>query len=147
MNAPANASTNVKEVVPFLRVSGMEQSLRYYMDGLGFTMKHKWVVEGRVRWCWLVLGGAALMLQEFRKEGHNSWTPTGKVGEGMSLCFTCQDALTIYHEVRSRGIETEEPFVGNAMWVTGLTDPDGYRLFFESPTDTPEETKLSEVKG
>jgi len=26
-------------------------------------------------------------------------------------------------------------------------DPDGYRLFFESPTDTPEETKLSEVKG
>jgi hypothetical protein len=30
------------------------------------------------------------------------------------------------------------------MWVTSLTDPDGYRLFFESDTDVPEETKLSE---
>ena len=30
------------------------------------------------------------------------------------------------------------------MWVTGLSDADGYRLYFESPTDTPEDTKLSE---
>jgi lactoylglutathione lyase len=146
MNPDAKLDTNVREVVPFFAVSSMEESLAYYVDGLGFTMKHKWVVEGKIRWCWLVLGGAALMLQEFLKEGHNSWTPTGKVGEGVSLCFTCQDALAIYHEVRSRRIEADEPFVGNAMWVTGLTDPDGYRLFFESPTDTPEETKLSEVK-
>lgn len=45
----------------------------------------------------------------------------------------------------SRGIEASEPQVGNNMWVTGLTDPDGYRLFFESATDVPEETKLSEL--
>ena len=30
------------------------------------------------------------------------------------------------------------------MWVVGLTDPDGYRIYFESPTDVPEETFLSE---
>ena len=30
------------------------------------------------------------------------------------------------------------------MWVTFLPDPDGYRLEFESSTDTPEETKLSD---
>jgi len=35
--------------------------------------------------------------------------------------------------------------VGNAMWVTCLSDPDGYRLDFESPTNVPEDTKLSEV--
>ncbi len=132
---------NVKEVVPFLGVSSMERSVRYYVDGLGFTMKNKWVVDGKVRWCWLTLGGAAVMLQEFHKER----VPAGKLGEGTSLCFQCEDALTIYHEVRSRGIEASEPQVGNAMWVTGLSDPDGYRLFFESATDTPEETKLSEV--
>ena len=33
------------------------------------------------------------------------------------------------------------------MWVTSLTDPDGYRLGFESLTDTPEDTKLSEVEA
>jgi len=147
MNLDSKPDGNVKQVVPFFGVSSMERSFRYYVDGLGFTMKYQWVVDGKLRWCWLERGGAALMLQEFLKEGHDSWVPTGKVGEGVSLCFQCEDALAIYHEVRSRGIEAAEPFVGNSMWVTGLSDPDGYRLFFESVTDVPEDTKLSEVKG
>jgi lactoylglutathione lyase len=138
---------NVKEVVPFLRVSDMERSLHFYIDGLGFTTKHRWIVDGKVRWCWLVLGGAALMLQEFPREGHDSWVPAGKVGEGVSLNFTCEDAVLIYRELTARGIEASEPEVGNSMWVTTLRDPDGYRLEFESPTETPEDTKLSEVKA
>jgi len=36
-----------------------------------------------------------------------------------------------------------EPFVGNGMWVTTFTDPDNYKIFFESATDVPEETKYS----
>ena len=139
--------TNVKEVVPFLIVSDMERSVRYYIDGLGFTMKHEWVVDGKLRWCWLTLGGASLMLQEFFREGHGSWVREGKLGEGVSLCFICEDAIRIYDEVRSRGIEASEPEVGNAMWVTSLSDPDGYRLDFESATDAVEETKLSEVRS
>jgi lactoylglutathione lyase len=31
------------------------------------------------------------------------------------------------------------------MWVTPLTDPDGYRIFFETLTDVPEDTQYSEV--
>jgi lactoylglutathione lyase len=147
MNTGPKADRNVKEVVPFLSVSDMERSVRYYVDGLGFTIKHKWVVDGKLRWCWLALGGAAVMLQEFSKEGRDSWTPQGKVGEGVSLWFICEDALAIYHEVTSRGIEAPEPQVGNAMWVTSLSDPDGYRLNFESPTDAAEDTKLSEMSG
>jgi lactoylglutathione lyase len=138
---------NVKEVIPFFNVWDMEGSLRYYIDGLGFSMKHKWIVDGKVRWCRLVLGGAALMLQQFAREGHDSWVPSGTVGEGVSLHFTCGDALAIYYAVRSRGIDASEPQVGNGMWVTGLRDPVGYRLFFESSTDIPEDTKLSEVRG
>lgn len=30
------------------------------------------------------------------------------------------------------------------MWVTSLTDPDGYRLDFESMTDAPEESECME---
>ena len=29
------------------------------------------------------------------------------------------------------------------MWVFSVTDPDGYRLEFESPTDVPEGTEYS----
>jgi len=146
MDADAKPEGNVKQVVPFLRVSDIERSVSYYTEALGFKIRNKWVVEGRLRWCWLELGGAALMLQQFPKEGQDSWSPACKVGEGVTLCFTCQDAVAIYHQARSLGIEASEPQVGNAMWVTCLSDPDGYRLDFESPTDTPEDTKLSEVK-
>ena len=70
----------------------------------------------------------------------------GESRRGACHSFICEDALAIYHDSRCRGIEASEPQVGNAMWVTGLSDPDGYRLYFESETDTPEDTKLSEVK-
>ena len=143
MNLQTQAATkvNVKQAVPFFRVANMEESLRYYVDGLGFEMTNKWIDDdGQLRWCWLQLGGAALMLQEFRKHGQNSWVASGKLGEGVSICFQCEDALAIYNELKSRGIEAGRPFVGNAMWVTTLTDPVGYKLEFESPTDVPEET-------
>jgi lactoylglutathione lyase len=148
MSAAAEPDTNVRQVVPFFRVSDMDRSLRYYVDDLGFAMKHKWVVDDKVRWCWLELGGAALMLQEHNKDGTHAWKPAaGKLGEGVSLCFQCRDAVALYREFTSRGVEASEPQVGNSLWVSCLADPDGYRLEFGSPTDTPEETKLSELKG
>ncbi len=134
----------VKQAVPFLSVSDIETSVRYYVDGLGFAITKQWVHEGKLRWCWLELGGAALMLQEFWKEGPHAWVPEEKLGVGVSVNFICEDAVAIYREITARGIEAREPFVGNAMWVTGLTDPDGYDLYFESDTDVPEETTLSQ---
>jgi lactoylglutathione lyase len=136
---------NVKQVWPFLRVSNMEQSICYYVDGLGFEIKQRWVVDGKLRWCALKLGGATLMLQEFRTQGPNAWTADTKCGVGVSLCFQCEDAVAIYREVTSRGIEASEPEVGNNMWVTMLSDPDGYKVEFESATDVPEDTRRSEI--
>lgn len=139
-------NANVKQAVPFFRVSNIETSVRYYVDGIGFEMTRKWIVEGRLRWCWLQHGEAALMLQEFPKEGHDSWSPKGKVGEGVSICFLCDDALAIYRAVTAKGIKASRPFVGNGMWVTSLSDPDGYRIEFESLTDLPEDTQYSEPR-
>jgi lactoylglutathione lyase len=132
------SKNNVQQVVPFFRVSNMENSIRYYVDGLGFEMTRKWIPKDKIEWCWLQLGDAALMLQTFRK------VPEQKVGVGVSICFQCQDALQIYREVKSRGIEIARPFVGNALWTTSTIDPDGYRIEFASPTDVPEETEYAE---
>jgi Lactoylglutathione lyase and related lyases len=135
---------NVTEAVPFFAVSNLEASVRFYVDGLGFEMTKKWIDDGKLRWCWLQLGGAALMLQEFRTEGHDSWVPESKVGVGVSICFMCEDALAIYRQVTARGIPALRPFVGKGLWVTSLRDPDGYKVDFESLTDVPEDTVLSE---
>ena len=134
------SDANVKQSVPFFRVSSMESSLRFYVDGLGFEMTHKWVPDGSVRWCWLQRGGAALMLQDFRRDDGTQWTPNGALGLGVSVMFTCRDALAIYREAIGKGLDASRPFVGNGMWVTQLRDPDGYEIGFESLTDVPEET-------
>ena len=143
MSPTSAPSANLTQVVPFLGVTDMERSLRFYLDGLGFVMKNEWEPEGKIRWCWLTRGGASIMLQEYVP----GCRPEGALGQGVSLSFQCEDAVALYHEFLSRGIEAKEPFVGNSMWVTVLTDPDGYRVEFESMTDVPEETGLSEFEA
>jgi lactoylglutathione lyase len=126
MSTAAVTTADVKQSVPFFGVTNMEASLKFYVDGLGFRMKH---------------GDAAIMLQEF-------WPgrrPTETLGTGVHVCFMCEDALALYREFKSRGLQTRKrPFVGNCLWVVPVTDPDGYLIEFESPTDAPEESELEE---
>ena len=148
MTVATIATANVKQAVPFFGVTNMESSLRFYVDGLGFKMKHQWIPDqaedhpdGRIHWCWLELGDAAIMLQEFWPGGR----PTQALGTGASVSFMCEDALALYRQFKSRGIQTRRrPFVGNRLWVVPVTDPDGYRMEFASPTDAPEESELEE---
>ena len=150
---------NVKQAVPFFMVRNMDASLKFYIDGLGFKMKHWWIPDraqdnpdGRIRWCWLELGEAALMLQEFGKRGEQKVHAGSqaaevpeKLGFGVSINFQCQDSLALYREFKLRGVPiAKKPFVGNRLWCVNIIDPDGYRLWFNSPTDAPEEGELEE---
>lgn len=135
---------NVRHTVPFFHVTYMDASLRFYVDGLGFTMTRHWSPEGRIRWCWLEHGGASMMLQEYWKDGHPGGRPAGPLGQGVSVCFMCADAIAIYHDAKARGLQPSTPYVGNRLWVSSFVDPDGYRLDFESPASEPEETVYAE---
>ena len=135
---------NVQQAVPFFMVNDIGASLRFYVDGLGFRKTMEWMPDGKLQWCWLEQGGAAVMLQEFWKSGQHSNVPTDKLGVGVSVCFMCRDAITLYKEFKARGVDAKRPFVGNGLWVTQIVDPDGYKLDFESPSDAPEETEYSE---
>ena len=145
MSAEDEVTSNVKQAVPFFNVTDIEASLRFYVDGVGCVVTNQWAPEGRVRWCWLRLGDAALMLQEYWRDGRPAGAPDGPLGQGVSICFMCADATAIYRELTSRGIGAQRPFVGNGLWVTSVSDPDGYRLYFESPTDVPEHTVYSDT--
>jgi len=135
---------NVQQAVPLFGITDIDASLRFYVEGLGFTMTRQWAPDGRTRWCRLELGAAAVMLQEYWKDGRPGGGPAGPLGQGVSICFMCADAIAIYHETIRRGLAPARPFVGNHLWVTSLTDPDGYRLDFESPTHVPEGTVYSD---
>jgi len=143
MPTETTVAPNVKQAVPFFNVTDIKASLRFYVEGLGFVLTHQWVPERRIRWCWLQLGAAAVMLQEYWRDGHAAGAPEGPLGQGGSICFMCADPLAIYYDLTSRGIATTRPFVGNGLWVTSVKDPDGYALYFESPTDVAEDTVYS----
>lgn len=134
----------VQQVVPLLAVRSMSESLRFYVDGLGFRMTNQCINNDRLEWCWLQLGDAALMLQEVVPRDKYTRELEGKIGLGMSLNFICRDALGFHHAVKARGVTPQRPFVGNRMWVVSLKDPDGYDLHFESSTAVPEGTQYDE---
>ena len=127
-------------------VTDMERSLAFYIDGLGFTIQNRWIPNGRLRWCWMSLGGAALMLQEAEPTREKMLT-SGTLGNGAAIYFQCTDAVAIYREAGARGIHPlREPQVGNFAWEVFFADPDGYKINFTSPTDLPDETLLSQIQ-
>ncbi|HET9744971.1 MAG TPA: VOC family protein [Chitinophagaceae bacterium] len=132
--------SNLRQTVPFFMVTSMDESLDFYIRGLGFEIKIDWRPEGRIEWCWLERDGIALMLQEYRKD----FLPKEKRGVGVSICFMCNDSLALYKEFLQSGLSPREPFVGNKLWVVELIDPDGYNICFESPTEVAEETSYAE---
>ena len=144
MTVEKRTESNVQQAVPFFWVNDLERSVRFYVEGLGFEMTKEWTEGGKLRWCWLELGNAALMLQEFWKAGNHANLPEGKPGVGVSINFICKDALAIYRDLAAHGVPASRPSVGNGMWVTHVQDPDGYNLSFESPTNVPEDTASNE---
>ena len=147
MMADGTRAHNVSAVVPLLMVSSMDRSLAFYVDGLGFTIRNRWMPDGLLRWCWMSLGRAALMLQERVEHSGEKVVDEHFRGNGMALYFQCNDALGIYSEAAARGVHAvREPQVGNLSWEVFFADPDGYHINFSSPTNLPEETLLSEVR-
>jgi catechol 2,3-dioxygenase-like lactoylglutathione lyase family enzyme len=84
MSTAAKSKTNIAEVVPFLRVSDIAASIRFYVDGLDARIAARWEPDGELRWCRLELGGTSLMLQTFGPELRER-ASAKTLGLGMSL--------------------------------------------------------------
>lgn len=133
---------NIKTTIPFLWVSDIESSLKFYVDGLGFEIQQKWIPKEKIEWCMLKQDAVSLMLQERKKMTQGFIPDEGKVGIGISLYFMCEDAISIYKALIAKNIQVSKPFVSNGLWLTSMKDPDGYQLHFESLADAPEETEF-----
>lgn len=121
----------VQQTVPLLLVSDIAQSCVFYCDGLGFEVIDKWEPDGKLAWCWLKQGGAALMLQQACDDDP---AVTAR-GQGVAFYFICEDADAVHHAITLRGIKATDPTVAfYGMKQTFVIDPDGYELCFENRT-------------
>ena len=132
------AALNVKQAVPFFSVTDITASLALStLTGSGSTMTQQWVPDDRIRWRWLELGNAALMLAGAlaRRDG-----PRCALGRERSA----QECRCVFHVRRRAGHLPRRHVAGilgrrrgrSSATVSGtsrLKDPDGYHLHFASP--------------
>ena len=124
-------SLRLRSLMPSLTVDDVEESHRFYVDGLGFTVQEKWEEEGKLLGLMLVAGSCRLGLSQ------DDWSKgrDRKKGVGFRVwAETAQDLDALAERLREHGVEHEgpkdEPWGARTLTVT---DPDGYKLTLTPP--------------
>ena len=134
-NVMQQTATEMQELVPLLYVDDIVHSSTFYCDGLGFEQKLTWEPDGKLAWCRLERGNAAIMLQLAVPEEDGAVEERCK---GVGFFFLCDDAQAMYEELLSRGLTLEPPKVAfYGMNQLFLKDPDGYELCFQNQVEIP----------
>lgn len=143
----AATDATFSSVVLVLDVVNITESVRFYIDGLGFRETDRWASGGITTRCRLSSGSVSILLNALPEAQRRSLGQTSQLGQGINITMMCEDAIAQYRAISRRGIAAREPFVGNRLWNVDVSDPDGYRMTFSSPSDHSEETTYSEVEG
>lgn len=123
------STTNLQSqgIAPGLTVNDLEQSLRFYTEGLGFSIEEKTEVEGQVRFVMLKAGAGQLGLgqDDFAKGRDRA------KGVGMRLWIsTTQDLHALAAKAKAAGV-TLDSDVTPMPWgplAFAVTDPDGFKI-------------------
>jgi uncharacterized glyoxalase superfamily protein PhnB len=112
---------------PGLTVNDLDQSMRFYVDVLGFVAGDRWSDGGVQRGVTLKAGACQLSLsQDDWARGHDR-----KKGEGVRIwCRTAQDIDRLAARIKAAGGHltaepNDQPWGGRSLSVD---DPDGYHL-------------------
>lgn len=97
--------TVIHELVPLLFVEHITDSLNFYRDKLGFELVDAWEPGGKMAWCRVQRGGAAMMLQQATEEDQPA---TGR-GHGVGFFFLCDDADAVYAQLCAVGLTPAPP--------------------------------------
>lgn len=136
----------------------MPQSVAFYRDKLGFTMKESWPNEDAPMWCNMVLGKQSVMLGAALDPaqvgemcaGDPEGLPHHKraaerfqkhpAGVGVSTYLQVEDVDAFHAQTGERGVEPLLPPRTQFYGIRELhvDDPDGYRLVFYSPVTMSE---------
>lgn len=124
-------SLRLRSLMPSLTVNDLERSLRFYVDGLGFTLHERWEEEGKVLGAMLVAGSCHLGLSQ------DDWAKGRDRQKGVGFRVwteTAQDLDALAARMRAHGVEPDGP--KTESWGSRsltVTDPDGFTITFAPP--------------
>jgi uncharacterized glyoxalase superfamily protein PhnB len=120
-------SLRLRSSTPSLTVNDIEASLAWYGDVLGFTLKERWMHDGKLMGAEILAGTVTFYLgQDDWKKGRDRVK-----GEGFRIyCETVQDVDALAAQVKARGgriLEDphDEPWGARAFAVQDL---DGFKI-------------------
>lgn len=119
-------SLRLRALSAALTVDDLERSRRFYVDGLGFTIKDRWEVDGKLLGLELVAGSCTLGLSQ------DDWAKGRDRAKGVGFRLfaeTAQDLDALAGRFRRGGIEAEGPKI--EPWgerTLSVADPDGFKL-------------------
>lgn len=115
-----------------LTANDAERTIRFYTDGLGFTVKDRMETAGKLDGAMLGSGRVTLAIsQDDFSKGRDR---TKGVGMGMHL-VSVQDLAAIVERLKAAGIALESPLAPLPWGPMGFTvrDPDGFRVTVANP--------------
>lgn len=133
-------SIEVQGVCALLQVFDMPTSVRFYRDVLGFEIIASSPREGdHFDWGLLRLNNTHVMLNTAYEQDSrpDRPVPTQVSAHGDTcLYFRCPDVEGAYQHLLAHGIDVKEPKVAPyGMKQLYVSDPDGYGLCFQWPTE------------
>ena len=135
----------IRGLCPLLQVFDMPTSLRFYRDVLGFAEVSKSGTGDDVHWAWLRHGDADVMLNTAYDDGQRPPTPDpARVAAhaDTGLFMGCEDLEGAYASLVLAGGEgpasRPAPYGMKQLFAT---DPDGYELCFQWPTEQTDQKR------
>ena len=131
---------------PVLHVKDVEASLRFYVNGLGFTSPWRYDEDGRAHVAQVDRQGCAFILAD-------TWPE--KIGKGLMFISLNVEPATFEAEVaaldalraelEAKGVEVKEGSWGYRLLV--VDDLDGNQLFFNYPNETASSKTASSTEN
>lgn len=121
-------SLRLRSLTPSMTVDDLERSLRFYEDGLGFTVEERWEDGGELKGVMLLAGECRLGLSQ------DDWAQGRDRDKGIGFRIwaeTAQELDALAERLREHGIAheglKEESWGDRSLTVV---DPDGFKLSF-----------------
>jgi catechol 2,3-dioxygenase-like lactoylglutathione lyase family enzyme len=118
-------SLRLREQSVALTADDLERSMRFYVDGLGFTVRERWEEEGTLMGVDLVAGEFSLGLSQ------DDWSKGRDRAKGVGFRMfagTTQNLDELALRFSDHGLEVEGPREQWGMHALTVVDPDGFKL-------------------